>query len=152
MSSIGRRPTKCRTLKIGNISIVKIIGRLTPDENDDVLLNTVKQLAEKGEIYFLIDLSGVNYINSTGIGSLIQTYRLAQSKGGDLKLLSPSQPVSHIIQVSKLDSIFKSYTDQEAAVASFAEDLSKPKALETVKKTRGRKASDQDEERNSEEE
>src|ERR1043165_5562172 len=117
----ARRPTKCRTHKVGNVNVVKMIGRLTPDENDDILFNSVRQLVEAGEKFFLLDLSGVNYINSTGIGSIIQAYRLVQNKEGDLKLFNPSQCVSHIIQVSKLDSIFKIFRDQEAAIKSFSE-------------------------------
>jgi anti-sigma B factor antagonist len=136
----GRRPTKCRTHKIGNVNVVKMIGRLTPDENDDILFNSVKQLIDAGEKFFLLDLSAVNYINSTGIGSIIQGYRLAQSKEGDLKLFNPSQCVSHIIQVSKLDSIFKIFRDQDAAIASFSEPPEKPKeATETPKRGRPRK-------------
>ncbi|MEW6730126.1 MAG: STAS domain-containing protein [Acidobacteriota bacterium] len=117
----SRRPTKCRSQKVGKINIIKLIGRLTPDESDDILFSTVKQLAESGEKDFLLDLSAVNYINSTGIGSIIQAYRLAQNKGGNLKLLNPSQCVSHIIQVSKLDNIFEVFHDQEAAIQSFTD-------------------------------
>ncbi len=117
----NRRPTKCRTIKIGNVNVLKVIGRLTPDEHDDILFSAVKQLISSGEKDFLLDMSAVNYINSTGIGSIIQAFRLSQSKGGDLKILSPSQCVTHIIQVSKLDSIFQVYHDQDAAIKSFAE-------------------------------
>ena len=134
----NRRPTKFRTMKIGKVNVLKVIGRLTPDENDDILFNNVKQLVQSGEKDFLLDLSTVNYINSTGIGSIIQSFRLAQSKGGDLKILNPSQCVTHIIQVSKLDSIFEVYHDQEAGIASFSETA----ATEPAKKGRPRKHND----------
>ncbi len=138
--SANRRPTKCRSQKIGNVNVLKVIGRLTPDEGDDVLFGTVKQLAEAGEKDFLVDLNSVNYINSSGVGTIIQSYRLAKSKGGDLKILNPSQSVTHIIQVSKLDSIFEVFHDQSAAIASFleepVEDSSKePKKGRTRKQT-----------------
>jgi len=117
-----------------------MIGRLTPDEHDDILFNAVKQLVDAGERAFLLDLSGVNYINSTGIGSIIQAYRLLQNKSGDLKILNPSQCVTHIIQVSKLDSIFEVFHDQEAAIASFIESPSdKPKNSDAPKRGRPRK-------------
>ena len=123
----NRRPTKCRTQKIGKVNILKVIGRLTPDENDDILFSGVKQLIDAGEKDFLLDLSSVSYINSTGIGSIIQAYRSAQSKGGDLKILNPSQCVSHIIQVSKLDNIFEVFHDQETAIAAFNDTPGTPK-------------------------
>ncbi len=134
----GRRPAKCRTHKIGDVNVIKLIGRLTPDEQEDLLFKTVNQLIGAGEKYFLVDMSAVNYINSTGIGSLIQCFRKVQDAGGDLKLLNPSQSVNHIIQVSKLDSIFKSYSDLQTAVASFKE-------TEKVEKrsTRSRKHSEE---------
>jgi anti-sigma B factor antagonist len=145
---MSRRPSKCRTHKIGNVNVLKVIGRLTPDENEDILFNAVKQLDAAGESLYLLDLSAVNYINSTGIGSIIQAFRLAQSKGGDLKILNPSQCVSQIIQISKLDSIFKIYHNQETAVASFAELPPPPppddKPAETPKRGRPRKQSTED--------
>lgn len=139
---MSRRPTKCRTQKIGNVNLLKVTGRLTPDENDDILFSTVKQLADNGEVNFLVDLSTVTYINSTGIGSIIQAFRLAQNKGGNLKLLNPSQCVNHIIQVSKLDSIFEVHHDQEAAIASFSSDSSD---AQTPKKGRPRKQAEEGE-------
>ncbi|MBI4853820.1 MAG: STAS domain-containing protein [Acidobacteria bacterium] len=140
--SSNRRPTKCRAQKIGKVNVLKVTGRLTPDENDDVILSTVKQLAEAGEKDFLIDLNSVNYINSTGVGTLIHCYRLAQSKGGNLKLLNPSQSVTHIIQVSKLDSIFEVYQDQNLAIESFNHDDS---LSDNPKKGRTRKQASEEE-------
>lgn len=121
----NRRPTKCRTQKIGQVNVLKVIGRLTPDEHDDLLFSNIKQLVEAGEKDFLLDLSAVNYINSTGVGSIIHSYRLAQSKGGNLKLLNPSQCVTHIIQVSRLDSIFEVLHDQDSAIAKFHDNANK---------------------------
>ncbi|KAF0249705.1 MAG: anti-anti-sigma factor [bacterium] len=139
--SNNRRPTKCRAQKIGKVNVLKVTGRLTPDENDDVILSTVKQLAEIGERDFLIDLSSVNYINSTGVGTLIHCYRLAQGKGGNLKILNPSQSVTHIIQVSKLDSIFEVFQDQQIAIDSFNEES----ASDAPKKGRVRKQTSEEE-------
>lgn len=137
MSANNRRPTKCRSQKIGNVNVLKVIGRLTPDEGDDVLFSTVKQLAEAGEKDFIVDLNSVNYINSSGVGTIIQSYRLAKSKDGDLKILNPSQSVTYIIQVSKLDSIFEVFHDQNAAIASFSEEPSE--SSKDLKKGRVRK-------------
>jgi len=151
--SSGRRPTKCRTNKIGDVNIVKVIGRLTPDESDDILFRAVENLVEHGERSILLDLSAVTYINSTGVGSIIQGYRLLQNKGGDLKILNPSQCVSHIIQVSKLDSIFDVFHDQAAAIASFAEPSpEKLKAAEPTKRGRPRKHSEENDSRKNDEE
>lgn len=130
-----RRPTKCRAQKIGKVNVLKLTGRLTPDEHEDVLLSNVKQLVEADEKYFLVDLSSVNYINSSGVGTIIQCFRLARAKSGDLKILNPSQSVTHIIQVSKLDSIFEVFRDQAAAIESFTEDSSS----DANKKGRSRK-------------
>jgi anti-sigma B factor antagonist len=128
-------------MKIGKVNVLKVIGRLTPDEHEDLLFTNVKQLIEAGEKDFLLDLSSVNYINSTGIGSIIQSFRLAQSKGGDLKLLNPSQCVTHIIQVSKLDSIFEVFHDQDAAIATFTDN-----PADAPKKGRVRKSGDESKE------
>ena len=45
----NRRPTKCRTFKVGKVNVLKVIGRMTPDENEDILFAGVKQLVDAGE-------------------------------------------------------------------------------------------------------
>ncbi|MEK6322066.1 MAG: STAS domain-containing protein [Acidobacteriota bacterium] len=114
-----RRPTKVISRKTDSVRIIKITGRLDPGEGPDQLFEMVEGFLEEDEIDFLLDLRSVTYVSSTGVGSLIKSYRSALKKKGHLKLLSPSQSVRNILAISKLDGVFEIFSDESEALASF---------------------------------
>lgn len=114
-----RRPTKVISRKIGSVRIIKITGRLDPGEGPDQLYDMVKGFVDEDEAAFLLDLRSVTYISSTGVGSLIKSYRSVLKQKGHVKLLSPSQSVRNILAISKLDGVFEIFSDEAEALASF---------------------------------
>lgn len=114
-----RRPTKVISRKTDSVRIIKITGRLDPGDNADQLYEMVQRFVEEDEIDFLIDLRSVTYISSTGVGSLIKSYRSVLKQKGHVKLLSPSQSVRNILAISKLDGVFEIFSDESEALASF---------------------------------
>ena len=115
-----RRPTKVISRKVDTIRIIKVNGRLDPGDGPDQLTEMVQDFVGKDEVEFLIDLRGVTYISSTGVGSLIKSYRAVLKEKGHVKLLSPSQSVMNILSISKLDGVFEIFSDEKSALASFA--------------------------------
>jgi anti-sigma B factor antagonist len=114
-----RRPTKVISRKTDSVRIIKITGRLDPGDGPDQLYEMVLGFVEQDEINFLLDLRSVTYISSTGVGSLIKSYRSVLKQKGQVKLLSPSQSVRNILAISKLDGVFEIFSDESAALASF---------------------------------
>ena len=114
-----RRPTKVISRKTDSVRIIKITGRLDPGDNADQLYDMVQKFVEENEIDFLLDLRSVTYISSTGVGSLIKSYRSVLKQKGHVKLLSPSQSVRNILAISKLDGVFEIFSDESEALASF---------------------------------
>jgi anti-anti-sigma factor len=115
-----RRPTKLVSRKVDSVRVIKINGRLDPGDGPDRLAEIVQQFMGEDEIEFLLDLRGVTYISSTGVGSLIKSYRSVLKQKGHVKLLSPSQSVMNILTISKLDGVFEIFTDETSALSSFA--------------------------------
>ncbi|MCS7080594.1 MAG: STAS domain-containing protein [Chloracidobacterium sp.] len=116
----ARRPTRYRLdKKVNGVCVLEVVGRLAPSTAQEELTKRVDDLIASGYVNFLIDLRGVSYISSTGVGSLIECYHHAERAGGKLKLLNPSQAVRQILTVSRLDSVFDMWTDEEAALRSF---------------------------------
>lgn len=116
----ARRPTRYRLdKKVNGVCVLEVVGRLAPSTAQEELTKRVDDLIASGHVNFLIDLRGVSYISSTGVGSLIECYHHAERAGGKLKLLNPSQAVRQILTVSRLDSVFDMWTDEEAALRSF---------------------------------
>jgi anti-sigma B factor antagonist len=114
-----RRPTKVISRKVGPVRILKVTGRLDPGDNADPLFDTLQKFVEEDESEFLLDLRSVTYISSTGVGSLIKSYRAVLKKKGHVKLLSPSQSVRNILAISKLDGVFEIFADEDEAISSF---------------------------------
>jgi anti-sigma B factor antagonist len=119
-----RRPTKVINRKTDSVRIIKITGRLDPGEGPDQLFEMVQRfLEDDDEIDFLLDLRSVTYVSSTGVGSLIKSYRSVLKKKGHLKLLSPSQSVRNILAISKLDGVFEIFSEESEALASFKDKI-----------------------------
>ena len=114
-----RRPTKVISRKADSVRIIKITGRLDPGDGPDQLFDMVQSFVEEDETQFLLDLRSVTYISSTGVGSLIKSYRSVLKQKGQLKLLSPSQSVRNILAISKLDGVFEIFSDEKEALTSF---------------------------------
>jgi anti-anti-sigma factor len=108
--------------KVDSVRVIKINGRLDPGDGPDRLAEMVQQFmgGDDSELEFLLDLRGVTYISSTGVGSLIKNYRSVLKQKGHFKLLSPSQSVMNILAISKLDGVFEIFTDETTALSSFA--------------------------------
>jgi len=123
-----RRPTKVISRKTDSVRIIKITGRLDPGEGADQLFDMVQGFLAEEEIDFLLDLRSVTYISSTGVGSIIKSYRSVLKNKGHLKLLSPSQSVKNILAISRLDGVFEIFSDENEALASFKGKSSQDKS------------------------
>jgi anti-sigma B factor antagonist len=105
---------------VDNVAIIKVTGDITLSRGGDVLLkDKVQSLLHQGYTNLLIDLSGVSYVDSAGLGELVQTYVTAKNRGGRLRLLNPTKRLKDLLVVTKLLTVFESYDNEAAAVASF---------------------------------
>jgi anti-sigma B factor antagonist len=139
---LTRRPTRYRIVKkVAGVCIFEVVGRLAPTNADEELCTRIDGIIASGSVNFLIDLGGVNYISSTGVGSLIQCYHHAERAGGKLKILHPSQAVAQILTVSKLDSVFEMFSNEDIALRSFQTDGGHPAAVEAAPEANGREKS-----------
>jgi len=109
---------KLSTRTVDGILIVDCAGRIVFGEESAYLRDTVKQLiAEKNRL--VLNLSGVTYIDSGGLGTLVALYTTARNTGGSIKLANLTQRVGDLLQVTKLVTIFDVYDNEQKAVDSF---------------------------------
>ncbi len=139
-----RRPTRYRLVKkVGTVNLIEINGRMAPTEANDELAKRIDAMIAEGESNFLLDLSGVTYVTSTGVGTLLQCYQRAEKASGALKLLHLSQSVKQILTVSRLDMVFEIFDDEETALRSF--DAASPPTEKKVRVRRTKKSDEDDE-------
>ena len=104
----------------GNVAIIKVTGDITLNKGGDVLLkDKVQSLLQQGHKHLLIDLANVSYVDSAGLGELVQAYATSKNRGGALKLLNVTKRLRDLLVVTKLLTVFEAFDDEAAALASF---------------------------------
>lgn len=106
--------------KCGDVSILDLRGRSTIDEGESELLGRhLKKLIDSGVRKFLLNLTDVTQIDSSGIGIVVSTCVSLRQMGGDLKLLRPSGRVLQVLSVCHLLDVIPSFENEAQALVSF---------------------------------
>ena len=105
--------------RVGEVTILDLKGRLVLDDGDDELRDRIAQLSDEGRINVLVNLQDVTYVDSCGIGVLISKYVSLRRKGGSVKLMNLTPRSHHLMEISRLLSVFETYESEEQALKSF---------------------------------
>jgi len=117
----GQIPVKMQTAtrQVGGVTVLDISGRITLGEGNVILREIVRDLAEKGTKSIVLNLSEVQYIDSSGIGELVKAHTTIRKQGGQLKLTNLNKRVNDLLQVTRLSAVFDIQKDETSAVKSF---------------------------------
>jgi anti-sigma B factor antagonist len=117
----GKTPVKMqtRTRQIGDVIVLDVSGRITLGEGNVMLREIVRDLADKDNKRIILNLSEVNYIDSSGMGELVKTHTTIRNKGGQLKLANLNKRVHDLLEMTRLASVFDIHRDEAGAIASF---------------------------------
>jgi anti-sigma B factor antagonist len=74
--------------EIGGVTVIDLDGRITLGDGSALLRDLIRKNLDTGHRKLLLNLAGINYLDSTGLGELVSGYRLVKSNGGELKLLN----------------------------------------------------------------
>jgi len=110
---------KANIRQAGGIVIVDLSGRITLGDGSGVVRETVQDMLQEGQKNILLNLGEVSYIDSSGLGELVGAYATAANQGAQIKLLNVQKKVHDLLQVTKLYTVFESFTSETAAVRSF---------------------------------
>jgi anti-sigma B factor antagonist len=112
------------TRLVGDVTIVDLGGRIVLGEGTAELRDLVRNLAGAGKKKILLNLSGVNYIDSSGLGELVSAFTSLRKQGGELKLLNLTKRVHDLLQITKLYTVFEITDDEAASLQSFSPAVS----------------------------
>jgi anti-sigma B factor antagonist len=102
----------------GGITIVSCSGRITFGDESMALREGLKKvLAESRQL--VLNLSGVTYIDSGGLGTLVGVYSSARGAGADIKLTGLGQRLHDVLQITKLVTVFEVYDTEQQAIDAF---------------------------------
>ena len=108
-----------RERQAGDVTILDLEGKITIGEGSVGLRNAIRRLMQEGKKKILLNLSGVSYVDSSGIGELVSSYTTIGREGGQLKLLNLTQKIRDLLTITKLLTVFDTYDDESAALNSF---------------------------------
>lgn len=105
---------------VGEIAVLTMTGDITAGKGADVRLkDKVNSLLQQGRRKLLMDLAGVSYVDSAGLGQLVQVHATVARQGGALKLINVTKRLRDLLVVTKLLLVFDTYEDKAEALASF---------------------------------
>jgi len=118
---------ECDIRHIQDVTIMDLKGRLSLGEalafgpgSDLVLTDAIRRLAEEGHKKVILNLAGVKYVDSSGVGQLVGALTTARGKGVALKLINPVKQVSDLLRMTKLYTVFDIRDSEAAAIDSFS--------------------------------
>ena len=105
--------------RVEDVTILDLKGRERIRGATMALHESIRCLAREGKIRVLLDLAGVKYIDSGGLGELVSSHVTLDEKGGALKLMQMTESVHELMTVTKLLTVFDVYDDEPGALDSF---------------------------------
>jgi len=103
----------------GSVTILDVAGTITLGEGADALRDKVRSLLQQGRKQLVVNLAGVSYMDSAGLGELVRSHATATQQSATLKLTNVTKRLQDLLVITKLYTVFDSYDDESSAVASF---------------------------------
>jgi anti-sigma B factor antagonist len=105
---------------IGDVVIVDVSGKVTLGDGGDVTLrDKMRNLIQQGQKKVLLNLGDVSYVDSAGLGEIVQSYATVTKNGGTLKLLNVTKRIKDLLSITKLLTVFECHDSEADALKSF---------------------------------
>lgn len=112
---------------LGDVVLLDVRGRLTLGQETAELRTKLTRLVDAGHLKIVLNLQGVSYIDSSGLSTLVACYATARKSSGSVKLSHLTERVRDLLQITRLSTVFETYSSVEDAVRSY-QTLAPPSA------------------------
>ena len=112
-------PLEITQREMNGVYLLALSGRLALGQESSGLRTTVDNLLSSGVTRIVINLEHVNYVDSAGLGTLIEMHRKTKDRGGQLKLCNLGPNLRQALEIARLLPIFETCPTEAAAIASF---------------------------------
>ena len=110
-------PLRINERPVGDTKLLELSGHLVfDDEGDQILRERVHALVDAGSRRILLDLHDVTYVDSGGIGAVVEMYLHVAKVGGRLALMRPGPCARRVLQITHLESALDVFEDEETAI------------------------------------
>lgn len=104
---------------VGEVTILDLKGKITLGEGDEALKDKINSLTLQNRRRILLNLEGVPYIDSAGLGEIVRTYTTVSRQGGQLKLVNLTKRIEDLLSITKLLTVFETFDSEAEALKSF---------------------------------
>jgi anti-sigma B factor antagonist len=105
--------------RIGDVVVLTVNGDITMGNNATHVADAVRRELDLERTRLLLDLGRVRYVDSTGLGVLVEGFSAAKNRGGALKLLHVTSRINTLLVITRLLTVFECFDEEAEAVASF---------------------------------
>jgi anti-sigma B factor antagonist len=104
---------------IGSVVVLDLNGKLVLGEGSGTLKDKVQSVIFQGQKFVVLNLAGVSYMDSAGLGELIAAHTTVTRQGGSIKVANLTKRVSDLLAITKVLTVFDVYESEADAVSSF---------------------------------
>ena len=104
----------------GDVPILDVAVRITPDDEHGVLKARVAQLVAAGQRRVLLNLSEVPYVDSSGVGEIVSAFISVRNTDSALKILGATERVAERLAISRFDTVFEAFETKSVSLDSFS--------------------------------
>lgn len=110
---------KVSVKEAGKVRIIDLKGKITLGSGDLELRKAVQEQLDAGNTSIVLNMQGIDYIDSAGLGELVACKKRASAKGGNVKLVMPSESVYKVLSIVSLHLVFEIFDSEAKAIGSF---------------------------------
>jgi anti-sigma B factor antagonist len=103
-----------------DVTILDLKGKITLGDGDEALKDKINSLVLQNRRRILLNLAGVPYIDSAGLGEVVRTYTTVSRQGGALKLVNLTKRITDLLSITKLLTVFETFDSESDALQSFS--------------------------------
>src|SRR3989337_1714740 len=104
---------------VNTVTILDLKGKMTLGEGDELLKDKINSLLQQDRKQIVLNLEGVPYIDSAGLGEIVRTYTTVSRQGGKLKLVNLTKRITDLLSITKLLTVFETFESEPEAIQSF---------------------------------
>jgi anti-sigma B factor antagonist len=105
---------------VDDVVVLALVGQILLDDGDLAFRAKIHELVERGDVKIVVDLSGVSYIDSSGIGMMVAKVKTVRERRGDIKLARLTARTQNLLASLKLAMVFEILEDDASAVRAFS--------------------------------
>ena len=104
---------------VHNVAVVTVHGDIVLNVAGPDLADKIRSLLEQNRRQIVLDVGDVRYVDSGGIGELVESFTAAQHRGGAIKLLGVTKRLNDLLVITKLLNVFECFENEDEAIDSF---------------------------------